>query len=566
MSFSDVLILIGIGLFVEVVGPFLRDLIFKRLTFRQSISNLKSKLVRLSEIRRLRFLLPLLIVTVLGITYSLWFRERLWPDSRVVVVLAVFSHDTLDQDLRNAWLRTSSRIEEGLEKFKTEIKLVEYTSMVKTPEKSRHIKGLKNARIVIWGRFFHMGNMFVIEPHVTLLDVPSMIECQIGQPKSAQMSLGPALYQPDVINLVVTKADEVVNIVWLTYGLIKYDKRLFDEAIQAFHKITPQTTTTLFYLASSFIQKPNPNFSRAESLFRQAVTLDSTNERIWLNWGAVLYYQKNYNEAIEQFKMAIRLKPDYAGAFYNWGLAFHEMKQYDSAAVKYEKAILIDSTFARAWYNWGLALGKMGKHNDAVPRFQKAAELRPKHAQTWYNWGVALGEIGEHKNAISKYMRATELKPDYSEAWDNWGVSLGKLSKSREALVMFERAVKLSPELANSWNNWGAALLELRRYREAVPKFEKANQLRSCYSIALNNLGVSLLNLSKYDSALVALDSAIKCESDNAGALVNRAVVLMKMNKQDEAKKELMKAWELAEKQNDNNLIRQIKELLAKLQ
>ncbi len=72
--------------------------------------------------------------------------------------------------------------------------------------------------------------------------------------------------------------------------------------------------------------------------YQQAISLDSINPRLRVDFGGLLYAFGQYEEAARQFEIAVNLKNDYANAWYNWAYALKEQDKLQAAVERLQQA------------------------------------------------------------------------------------------------------------------------------------------------------------------------------------------------------------------------------------
>jgi tetratricopeptide (TPR) repeat protein len=136
-------------------------------------------------------------------------------------------------------------------------------------------------------------------------------------------------------------------------------------------------------------------YDKAESDFKQAVTLAPNYAEAYKNWGTVLKLKGDrsvpeqavdfYGQAISAFGHAISLRPNYPEAYFSRGDTYTskgdktgDKASYDLAIADYTKIIAQlerDKPTADVYYKRGLAYKSKGDNTNALVDFQKASEL-----------------------------------------------------------------------------------------------------------------------------------------------------------------------------------------------
>ncbi len=85
-------------------------------------------------------------------------------------------------------------------------------------------------------------------------------------------------------------------------------------------------------------------YEDAESAYRNAIDIDSTEDEISLHLASVIVQLKRYEEAVEIYKNVLKTKPDDSIIYYYMASANSMQKKYDIAIDNLRKAIIIDPT------------------------------------------------------------------------------------------------------------------------------------------------------------------------------------------------------------------------------
>jgi tetratricopeptide (TPR) repeat protein len=111
-------------------------------------------------------------------------------------------------------------------------------------------------------------------------------------------------------------------------------------------------------------------FSMAEALATQALTINPEYVPGWINKGQILYNIGYYYE--DQMKDMTK-----ANEYYNQQL------------LAFDKAITLDPNNADAWFNKGYALAGMKRYDEAIAAFEKVQALNPDYPKIAKNKQIA---------------------------------------------------------------------------------------------------------------------------------------------------------------------------------
>ncbi len=83
-------------------------------------------------------------------------------------------------------------------------------------------------------------------------------------------------------------------------------------------------------------------FAEAESVFKKALALDSTDVTAYINYGNLLDQRGDKQAADNLYQKALRYEPDNTQAHYNLGLLYEELGNTEGAIREFEKVLTID--------------------------------------------------------------------------------------------------------------------------------------------------------------------------------------------------------------------------------
>src|SRR5690554_118143 len=119
------------------------------------------------------------------------------------------------------------------------------------------------------------------------------------------------------------------------------------------------------YLSEAQQSLQKEKFADAEADFRQAISLDPTNETAKYNLGAMYYEKEKNEEAMLRFKQAATTansKTEKHRAFHNLGNTFMNAKKYQEAVAAYKDALRNNPQDDETRYNLALAKDLLDKN------------------------------------------------------------------------------------------------------------------------------------------------------------------------------------------------------------
>jgi superkiller protein 3 len=139
----------------------------------------------------------------------------------------------------------------------------------------------------------------------------------------------------------------------------------------------------------------------SEAFFRQAIEMDSTYTRAYVNLGIVLDTQRKSVEAEFMYKKALEIDPSDELANCHLGFIYHTRGMQSEAIKYYLEALRLNPNSAQAHYNLGLAFADARIFQEALHEWEIVIEQDPDGA---------LGQTAkENVNLIRQYLE-TEVK------------------------------------------------------------------------------------------------------------------------------------------------------------
>ena len=201
---------------------------------------------------------------------------------------------------------------------------------------------------------------------------------------------------------------------------------------------------------------------------------------------AIKYYKYFINQGFVDNKV-----------FLNYGALLKDLGKITEAELFIRKAIKLDPNFAMSHSNFGVILKDLGKLEEAEISLRKAIELNPKFTDAYVNLGGILRDLGKLEEAELFIQKAIELNPNSSDAYVNLGGILRDLGKLEEAEISLKKAIELNPKFTDAYLYLGGVLRDLGKLEELIlisqtiieTKFlNKGYKLRALINIAIGNL------------------------------------------------------------------------------
>jgi len=342
------------------------------------------------------------------------------------------------------------------------------------------------------------------------------------------------------------------------------------------------------------------DMTRAKTLAREGLAL-TPDKPTWHSVLAGLAVKEgDVQGAIDSYTTVMQMSPSPTNMLNLATIQIDNGRSSDALALMREHAEIVNqqpllqAVMARALY-------KTGKQDQARQVFTRAAErstsfdqllgvavqvrkdyslaetvswmegLAKPPSRVWVELALGRLEVSEGKSqAVIRRMK--ELEPTLSpEDTDElhmleqiMGPALHDVGQVQEALTYYRRVLAYAPDNTSVLNNTAYLLAEdLGKTDEALPMAERAAGLDPGNAQVLDTLGWVQFKLGQTDKAQKTLESSI-----NAGDLpanhLHLAEVLLKQGYEAEARGHLKRAIDLAEQNNESEVLQKAQELLER--
>lgn len=199
----------------------------------------------------------------------------------------------------------------------------------------------------------------------------------------------------------------------LAYALIRAEQ--YEEACEhykfAIDKNPDSEWTAIVCQAiASLYYKVFEDVDTAMEFLKMAITLDETNDEVFLELGDIYSDCDDLDSAIKSYCEAIKLNPKNPVAYNKCAMALWQKDYLEEAIIAYHKAIGIDPEYSTAYNNLGVIyLDGIRNLREARELFEKAISIKADYVMAHFNLGRVLEELGQKIEAAKSYQQALEL-------------------------------------------------------------------------------------------------------------------------------------------------------------
>ena len=174
-----------------------------------------------------------------------------------------------------------------------------------------------------------------------------------------------------------------------------FRERRYGDAVRDFTAYTADRPRNAwgFYMLGLSSWKAG-DFTTAEEALRQALSIDPTHVKSYLNLSRVLLDAGQPDSAIALLDTVLKVDDSLGEAYRLIGRAHDAKGERDEAVTAYHEALVLDSTDVWAMNNLGHTLIVQGSFDEALRPLARAVELVPEVATFQNNLGIALERTG----------------------------------------------------------------------------------------------------------------------------------------------------------------------------
>ena len=228
-----------------------------------------------------------------------------------------------------------------------------------------------------------------------------------------------------------------------------------------------------------------------------------------LKKGVAFYKEGNLNSAKNSFKQAILIDPTYTKAYVNLGRVYEKQDSLKLAHSCYDKAVNSNNSSPTAFYDRGKLNIKLQEYDAAVTDLKAATSLYSKNISYNYYFGVALYKTQDYNGAIEQFDIVLNKDKNHFYAFNDRGASYLALEKLDEADNDFNSASAINSDFHVTHLNKGKLYLKKNDYPNAIKEFEACIDKKPNHRMAINNLGVTHMKQGEYELSKKYFDQAV---------------------------------------------------------
>ncbi|MFN3821012.1 MAG: tetratricopeptide repeat protein [bacterium] len=322
---------------------------------------------------------------------------------------------------------------------------------------------------------------------------------------------------PYVLTLIKSKAlswDEVFEVIRLFEHEERNDElqRVCQEALKHYGK------QSLFYIHMGWAEVRKENYERAEAYFRNALSLDSLNDKLYFFIANFQIIRQKVDQALPLLEKAIQINREDVTYWKTWIEGFGILSQWERLDSAAAVALQIFPNEPSLWYWRGRAYEDRGELDKASACYDSALARDSTFIDAYIRKAYIFHNEKDWEKAMRYYEQSLAIEPDNPVLLNNYAYMLAEsVQDLNRALDMIEKALKAQPENASFWDTRAWVLYRLGRYEEALEDIKRALKNKSEENGEIyEHLGHIYEALGDKDGARKAFERALKLSPKNA--------------------------------------------------
>ncbi|WP_113701019.1 tetratricopeptide repeat protein [Nonomuraea lactucae] len=191
-------------------------------------------------------------------------------------------------------------------------------------------------------------------------------------------------------------------------------------------------------------------------------------------------------EALDDYAVAIGADPVYPDYYLDRGNLLHKLGRHREALDDYEAAIRLSPPFPEAYYNQAEVRFATGDLDGARADLDHTLELDPEFVPAYVNRSGIRAAAGDHDGARRDVERGLALDRRNPYLMCVLGQVEAAQGRQAEAVAAYDAALELDPDLVAAWASRGALAFEAGDHAAALDDLTRALKLAETADLAYN--------------------------------------------------------------------------------
>ncbi len=343
--------------------------------------------------------------------------------------------------------------------------------------------------------------------------------------------------------------EEAINLLADIYdqnGEYQKEQKLYEEILQK----DPTNITVLERLGTLF-SKLGLSY-KASDVYKKLVKLNPNNKAYQYQYAVSLLQNMDYKKAIAILSRLYKENPKSKSIGYLYGLALEANHEPIKALDVYKHVLILDHKNSKLYERISSILIDQGKYNEALPYIEKGLKLNPLNAKFYIFKAIILGSQNHYIRAKSYADQSIKLDPHDYRSYFIRAMVEDKLHQIDNEIEDLKKVIALKPNDADMLNYLGYTMLLYNKdINQAMDYIKEAVKLSPKNPSYLDSLAYGYYLLKDYDIALKYSRDSYKLKSDDSVIAMHLGMIKLATGKKQEAKKLLLKALKLVNKNGE---------------
>ncbi|MDW7556751.1 tetratricopeptide repeat protein (plasmid) [Azospirillum brasilense] len=273
----------------------------------------------------------------------------------------------------------------------------------------------------------------------------------------------------------------------------------------------------------------------AETLLRNILSVDGSNEEAWLRLGGIALGDGRNRLAARCFARVMLFAPDRAQAMHNLAEALRMTGRKAQATLAFTRALRLRPAYPKALAAFGLMMKDTGNGRTARHLAARALILDPAFATGWRNLATMFQPMNQPDTVARLLRRAALSDPGDTGLLAAYGIALCEIKETRLALDALRQAVALAPGLANTMNHLAFGLMQAGDLEGALRTTRRCRRIDPMAAEADAQDSLTWMMKGEFARGGGAIRRALILDPGSPGILINLALLLHARNQGGES-------------------------------